>query len=31
PEDVAGALIKLLEDDKNGAILRIDVDGLRYV
>ncbi|GFY62358.1 15-hydroxyprostaglandin dehydrogenase [Trichonephila inaurata madagascariensis] len=31
PEDVAKALMKLLEDGKNGAIIRIDIDGLRYV
>ncbi|GIY12430.1 15-hydroxyprostaglandin dehydrogenase, partial [Caerostris darwini] len=31
PEDVAKALLKLLEDNKNGAVLRIDTDGLRYV
>ncbi|GFQ92972.1 15-hydroxyprostaglandin dehydrogenase [Trichonephila clavata] len=31
PEDVAKALMKLLEDGKNGAIIRIDADGLRYV
>ncbi|GFS84313.1 15-hydroxyprostaglandin dehydrogenase [Nephila pilipes] len=31
PEDVARALMKILEDGKNGTLLRIDADGLRYV
>ncbi|GFR10123.1 15-hydroxyprostaglandin dehydrogenase, partial [Trichonephila clavata] len=31
PEDVANALLKLLEDGKNGAILRIDTNGLNYI
>ncbi|XP_055934488.1 15-hydroxyprostaglandin dehydrogenase [NAD(+)]-like [Argiope bruennichi] len=30
PEEVGKALLKLLEDDKNGAMLKIDCDGLRY-
>ncbi|CAL1285774.1 unnamed protein product [Larinioides sclopetarius] len=30
PEEVGKALLKLLDDDKNGSLLRIDCDGLRY-
>ncbi|GFS84309.1 15-hydroxyprostaglandin dehydrogenase [Nephila pilipes] len=30
PEDVANALLKLLADGKNGAILRVDQNGLTY-
>ncbi|GBO25481.1 hypothetical protein AVEN_158211-1 [Araneus ventricosus] len=30
PEEVGKALLKLLDDDKNGSFLRIDCDGLRY-
>ncbi|GFY77141.1 15-hydroxyprostaglandin dehydrogenase [Trichonephila inaurata madagascariensis] len=31
PEEVAKALLQLLQDDKNGAVIRIDSKGLRYV
>ncbi|GFW76280.1 15-hydroxyprostaglandin dehydrogenase [Trichonephila clavipes] len=31
PEEVAKALLQLLQDDKNGAFIRIDFKGLRYV
>ncbi|GFR23205.1 15-hydroxyprostaglandin dehydrogenase [Trichonephila clavata] len=31
PEEVAKALLQLLQDDKNGAVIRIDFKGLRYV
>ncbi|GFW12987.1 hypothetical protein TNCV_3329191 [Trichonephila clavipes] len=31
PEEVAKALLQLLQDDKNGALIRIDSKGLRYV
>ncbi|CAL1285777.1 unnamed protein product [Larinioides sclopetarius] len=30
PDEVGKALLKLLADDKNGSLLRIDSDGLRY-
>ncbi|GFS84311.1 15-hydroxyprostaglandin dehydrogenase [Nephila pilipes] len=30
PEGVGKALLKLLEEEKNGALLRVDIDGLRY-
>ncbi|XP_035205910.1 15-hydroxyprostaglandin dehydrogenase [NAD(+)]-like [Stegodyphus dumicola] len=31
PEEVAKAMLQLLHDDKNGALLRVDADGMRYV
>ncbi|GFW12992.1 15-hydroxyprostaglandin dehydrogenase [Trichonephila clavipes] len=31
PDEAAKALLQLLQDDKNGALIRIDIDGLRYV
>ncbi|GFU04523.1 hypothetical protein NPIL_635151 [Nephila pilipes] len=30
PEEVANALIRLLEENRNGALLRVDQDGIRY-
>ncbi|KAG8193764.1 hypothetical protein JTE90_005060 [Oedothorax gibbosus] len=30
PDDVAKALIKIIQDDQNGALLRIDEEAMRY-